>query len=94
MLLLNLFHAGLGFFLGFTFPLILSEVVRISPEQLKMSAMGYYQSFYALGILLGPVFAGFIGDYIGLNEVFYITAIITLFSIVFIFVFRNRTVEG
>lgn len=74
LLTISLYHAGLGFFLGFTFPLILSEVVRVSPEQLKMSAMGYYQSFYAIGILLGPLVAGMIGDYFGLRAIFYLSA--------------------
>lgn len=81
LLAISLYHAGLGFFLGFTFPLILSEVVRISPEELKMSAMGYYQSFYAFGILLGPVFAGMIGDYFGLGAIFYLSAI-TIFIMI------------
>jgi len=45
-----------------------------------MSAMGYYQSFYALGIFLGPIFAGIIADQVGLKEVFLYAAIITLLS--------------
>src|SRR5699024_8937549 len=52
---MSLYHGGLGLSLGFIFPIILSEVVKISPSELKMSAMGYYQSFYAFGILLGPI---------------------------------------
>lgn len=72
---ISIYHAGLGFFLGLVFPLLLSEVVRVSPEQLKMSAMGFYQSFYALGILLGPFVAGIIGDYFGLRAIFYLIAL-------------------
>lgn len=87
---LSLYHAGLGLTLGFVFPLLLSEVVKVSPEELKMSAMGYYQSFYAIGILIGPLFAGVIADEIGLNEVFTITAILTLISTSVLFIGKPK----
>lgn len=45
-------HACIGLALGFVFPLLLSHVVEISSARLKMSVMGFYQSFYALGIFL------------------------------------------
>ncbi|MHA6259776.1 MFS transporter [Sporosarcina sp. CAU 1771] len=75
LLMLSVYHAGLGLALGFVFPIILSEVVRISPSNLKMSAMGFHQSFYALGILFGPFLAGIIAEQMGLNEVFIFTGI-------------------
>lgn len=36
-----------------------------------MSVMGFYQSFYALGIFLGPLLAGKIAQLVGLAGVFY-----------------------
>ncbi|CAF1719505.1 Inner membrane transport protein YajR [Bacillus subtilis] len=64
-------HACIGLALGFVFPLLLSHVVEISSARLKMSVMGFYQSFYALGIFLGPLLAGKIAQLVGLAGVFY-----------------------
>ncbi|WP_342514896.1 MFS transporter [Sporosarcina sp. FSL K6-1522] len=76
--LLSVLHAGSGFTLGVIFPLLLSEVVRVSPNDLKMSAMGFFQSFYALGIFLGPLLAGMIAESFGLHEVFIFTGVLSL----------------
>lgn len=87
---LSVLHAGIGLTLGFIFPLLLSEVVRVSPADLKMSAMGFFQSFYALGIFLGPLLAGMIADSIGLNEVFVFTGVLSLVaSLLVIWVVRR-----
>lgn len=78
---ISMYHAGLGLALGFIFPLLLGEVVKISPSHLKTSAMGFYQSFYAIGILIGPMIAGIIAEKSGVHEVFFMTAIMSLLSI-------------
>ncbi|MDI3410585.1 MFS transporter [Bacillus sonorensis] len=44
-----LIHTVTGLTLGFIFPLLVSKVVQLGTPQLKMSVMGFYQSFYALG---------------------------------------------
>lgn len=92
LLTLSIIHGGLGLALGFSFPLLLSEVIRISPKELQMSAMGYYQSFYAIGILLAPIIAGVIAEYVGLNEVFYFFSIITVVS-VFILLYSMKKMK-
>ncbi len=38
-------HAVTGLTLGFIFPLLVSKVVQLGTPQLKMSVMGFYQSF-------------------------------------------------
>ncbi|GKV65846.1 putative MFS-type transporter YxlH [Sporosarcina sp. NCCP-2331] len=86
---LLLYHSGLGLSLGYAFPVLLSEVVRISPAELKMSAMGYYQSFYAIGIFVGPLLAGYAAEAIGLANMFRVTALITLLS-AFVLINRGR----
>lgn len=78
LLTLSLTHAGIGLALGLVFPLLLSEVVRVSPGNLKMSAMGFYQSFYAIGILAGPFLAGIFASSFGLAEVFLYTGLVCL----------------
>lgn len=87
---MSLYHGGLGISLGFVFPILLSEVVKISPSELKMSAMGYYQSFYALGILIGPILAGYIAELIGLQGMFIVTAILSFLSIFVLIIKKDR----
>lgn len=84
LLTISLYHAGLGVALGLIFPILLGEVIRISPRELKMAAMGYYQSIYAVGILIGPILAGVVAEKIGLNEVFLFTALLSFVSILVI----------
>jgi len=92
---LSVYHAGLGLSLGFIFPILLSEVVRISPENLKMSAMGFYQSFYALGILIGPLAAGIVAEQFGLREVFLFTGILTfLVTMGILRMFRGKSTKS
>ncbi len=70
---LSIMHVFIGLALGFIFPVLLSEVVLASPASYKMSAMGFFQSFYALGIFLGPVAAGIIAETQNLGFVFTVT---------------------
>lgn len=87
----SLYHMGIGLALGFVFPILLSEVVKISPSHLKMSAMGFFQSFYALGILLGPFVAGIVAEQFGLNEVFLFTGILSFLVTIGIFTaYKNK----
>jgi MFS family permease len=68
-------HAVLGLALGFIFSILLSEVVRISPAEYKISAMGFFQSFYALGIFLGPLLTVVFAEKSSLNDVFTFTGV-------------------
>lgn len=79
---LSILHAVIGLSLGFVFPLLLGQVVHHSPGELKMSAMGFHQSFYAIGILIGPMFAGYVAETFGIHEVFYFTAILSILAAV------------
>jgi len=71
-------HAVTGLTLGFIFPLLVSKVVQLGTLQLKMSVMGFYQSFYALGFFLGPVVAGKTAELFGLREVFWFAGALSL----------------
>ncbi|MFC3884586.1 MFS transporter [Bacillus songklensis] len=86
-------HAAIGLSLGFVFPLLLSQVVQISPGEIKMSAMGFYQSFYALGIFSGPIMGGEIAERIGLNEVFFFAGILSLIAAMLV-LFQSVGKEG
>ncbi|MEC4200219.1 MULTISPECIES: MFS transporter [Bacillus] len=71
-------HSVTGLTLGFIFPLLVSKVVQLGTLQLKMSVMGFYQSFYALGFFLGPVVAGKTAELFGLREVFWFAGALSL----------------
>nr|WP_254115597.1 MFS transporter [Bacillus haynesii] len=71
-------HAVTGLTLRFIFPLLVSKVVQLGTPQLKMSVMGFYQSFYALGFFLGPVVAGKVAELFGLREVFWFAGALSL----------------
>lgn len=83
-LVLIISHMAIGLMLGLIFPILLGEVVMISTPELKLSAMGFYQSFYALGILLGPLAGGEVAHFIGLNEVFYFAGVLSLIATVLV----------
>ncbi|TVZ76680.1 putative MFS family arabinose efflux permease [Aeribacillus composti] len=68
-------HIFIGFWLGFIFPLLLAMVIQSCQEAYRTTAMGFYQSFYAIGIFTGPMLAGFIADHIGFYEVFLATGL-------------------
>ncbi len=64
--------------MGFIFPLLVSKVVQLGTPQLKMSVMGFYQSFYVLGFFLGPIAAGKAAEQFGLREVFWFAGALSL----------------
>lgn len=72
-----LIHAVIGLTLGFIFPLLLSNIVQIGSPKLKMSVMGFYQSFYAIGFFLGPIAAGKVAEQLGLGEVFWFARVLS-----------------
>ncbi|GKU82202.1 MFS transporter [Niallia sp. NCCP-28] len=91
---LSLLHAVIGLSLGFVFPLLLGQVVHHSPGELKMSAMGFHQSFYAIGILIGPMFAGYIAEYRGLADVFYFTALLSIIAAILLIAVKRKKIAA
>ncbi|MBO0997545.1 MFS transporter [Bacillus sp. SD075] len=90
----NLMHILIGLFLGFIFPILLGEVIHVSPTEYKMSAMGFFQSFYAMGIFLGPLIAGVITENSSLGTVFVFTGGLALFAAVLVLLFSRAKVDN
>ncbi|WP_077623380.1 MFS transporter [Sediminibacillus massiliensis] len=82
-------HIVTGLLLGLVLPILLGEVVVISTPELKLSAMGFYQSFYALGIFLGPIAAGEVAHRLGLSEVFYFAGLLSLVGLIIVLLGRR-----
>ncbi|WP_157800886.1 MFS transporter [Bacillus solitudinis] len=89
VVLVCIYHMFIGLGLGFIFPQLLGLVIQVSPLKLRTTAMGFFQSVYALGIFLGPFFAGIVAEQIGLSEVFLFTSLLALCGVVVV-VIRKR----
>lgn len=64
--------AGLGH--GLLSAALMALAALSAVPRLRATAMGLYQSSYGVGVLAGPLVAGFVADGSGLNEVFVVTA--------------------
>lgn len=64
-----------GFGRGLAFPLLMALGARSVGETARATAMGVFQSLYALGMFAGPVAVGVIGDWAGLNAGFWLCSL-------------------
>jgi predicted MFS family arabinose efflux permease len=78
--LLILTQMFVGFGRGLSFTMLLGLSIKDMPSNKRSTAMGFFQSIYGLGMFLGPVIMGLIGDFISLNQGFIILGIIGLFT--------------
>ena len=65
---------GLG--RGIFFPVLMTLSIQSVPSTERATAMGVFQSLYAIGMLLGPLLLGFLADGLGLDSVFYVSAVL------------------
>ncbi|MBM7634127.1 MFS transporter [Geomicrobium sediminis] len=70
LLSISIIHAIIGLALGFVLPICLSQAATLAPPSMKTTIMGFYQSYYAAGIFLGPWLAGLIAEHYSLPAVF------------------------
>ena len=56
------------------------SIRTVAPER-RATAMGVYQSIYAIGMILGPLTSGFLANGLGLSSVFYVSAILCLIPV-------------
>jgi MFS family permease len=61
-----------GFWRGLVFPLLMSFSVATMAPGAKATAMGVFQSLYALGMFAGPVVVGVMADTAGLGAGFWL----------------------
>jgi len=65
---------------GFIFPLLMGLAIKpMSPNQ-QGTAMGFFQSIYAVGMFLGPVVSGWVGEQIGLYSAFILNGALCLLA--------------
>ncbi len=71
-------RALFGVGLGLTYPVLMGLSIKSVPQEQRASAMGAFQAIYALGMTVGPAISGFISDQLGLNAVFWVSAVACL----------------
>src|SRR5690606_20416128 len=71
-----------GFALGLLIPLLMGIAIQEVPKNKYATAMGFFQSFYAFGIFLGPFIAGKFTQRNGLEIVFYLAGFLALLGMV------------
>ena len=59
-----------GFGRGLVFPALMAHSIERAAPAERATAMGVFQGVYALGMFLGPVSAGVLGEWLGLDRVF------------------------
>ncbi|HCU73798.1 MAG TPA: hypothetical protein DGO43_08315 [Chloroflexi bacterium] len=67
---------------GTVFPLLMGISIQNVSEHERASAMGIFQSIYALGMFAGPATAGLIADAIGLAGLFFVISLFPIIGLV------------
>jgi sugar phosphate permease len=65
---------------GMVFPVLMGISIREVPEYERASAMGVFQSVYAIGMFAGPAVAGVVADAIGITGLFLFIAAFPVLS--------------
>jgi len=65
---------GIG--VGLVFPLLMGLAMETIPFEQRATAMGFFQSLYAVGTSAGPVISGLFAQYLGLDAVFILNGMV------------------
>lgn len=67
-----------GFGRGMAFSVLMGLAIKTVPQEKRATAMGFFQSIYALGMFAGPVLAGVVAEWSGLGGAFAAATVATL----------------
>jgi len=81
--LLYLIQAVNGIGVGLLFPLLMGLSIQQIPRPQQATAMGFFQSLYAMGMCLGPIVSGIFAQRIGLSSVFVLNGALGLVGVAF-----------
>ena len=82
------FFNGIG--RAMTFPMLMGLVIENVDSNLRATAMGFYQAAYGIGMIVGPMLLGAIGDQFGLMVGFVFTGLLGLLAIASIWIKARR----
>jgi MFS family permease len=72
-----------GFGVGLVYPLLFGLAIQPFPMEQQGTAMGCFQSLYAVGMSVGPVISGLVGEHFGLPAVFILSGMLCLLAAFF-----------
>jgi MFS transporter, DHA1 family, multidrug resistance protein len=67
---------AIGFSTGMNYPILMGMSIEQVDESQRATAMGVYQSVYAVGMFTGPWLSGLLADAFGIQSMFFWTAIL------------------
>lgn len=70
---------GIG--MALTFPLLTGLVIQNVPGQLRNAVMGFFQAVFGLGMILGPILLGTVGNKHGLQAGFFVVGFMGFLAI-------------
>jgi MFS family permease len=73
---LLLLQAVGGLARGLTFPVLMGMAMVSVPEERRAGAIGFFQATYSIGMTLGPIVTGAIGEAVGLSGGFWVMAVL------------------
>lgn len=71
-----------GFGRGILYTVTITLILISFEQSSRGLAMGAYQAYYAIGMFLGPALSGLIVNSYGINAIFWLSALITLFALI------------
>jgi predicted MFS family arabinose efflux permease len=80
---LYLVQAVNGIGVGLLFPILMGLSIQSVPREQQATAMGFFQSLYAIGMSLGPILSGVLAQKIGLSSVFVLNGALGLMGAAF-----------
>ncbi|GGA16647.1 MFS transporter [Paenibacillus marchantiophytorum] len=75
-------QAFAGFGRGLSFTLLMGMSIKYMAADKRATAMGFFQAIYGLGMFIGPVLMGVIGDWFSLSQGFIVLGILGVLSAV------------
>ncbi len=79
---------------GLVWPVAMTYVGDVVPEEDRSKAMALFSITFATGMAVGPILGGVISNYYSLNVAFFFTAVISLASAVLLFFFLKESHSG
>jgi MFS family permease len=92
--MLYFWQAVQGFARGYIYPLLMVVGLRHISAAKRTTAMGYSQTIYGLGMFIGPLIVGILGDLFGLELSFVVIGLISLTGAFLAFWQRKALVQG
>ncbi|MFY9424488.1 MAG: MFS transporter [Bacillota bacterium] len=71
-------QAVAGFARGVVLPVLMSLSIKNEPDETRATAMGVFQAVYGVGMVLGPIIAGIVGDLASLSFSFVLMGLVAL----------------